>query len=100
MKVSQKYGATIIKRPKSLAKKNALGEDVFRHGYYKVKKILQKQNKSIEQMVLLFANVATVNAELINKGVEFLRKNIHLKKKSFPTELILNLSKSTTNLTR
>ena len=75
MKIGQKYGATIIKRPKHLAGKHSLGEDAFRHGYYKIKKILQKQNISIEQMVLLFANVATVNAELINKGIEFLRKN-------------------------
>ena len=75
MKIGQKHGATIIKRPKHLANKNSLGEDAFRHGYYKIKKILQKQNKSIEQMVLLFANVATVNAKLINKGIEFLRKN-------------------------
>ena len=75
MKIGQKHGATIIKRPKHLANKNSLGEDAFRHGYYKIKKILQKQNKSIEQMVLLFANVATVNTKLINNGIEFLRKN-------------------------
>jgi len=75
MKIGQEHGATIIKRPKHLANKNSLGEDAFRHGYYKIKKILQKQNKSIEQMVLLFANVATVNTKLINNGIEFLRKN-------------------------
>ena len=75
MKIGQKYSATIIKRPRHLAEKHSLGEDAFRHGYYKIKKILQKQNISIEQIVLLFANVATVNAELINKGIEFLKKN-------------------------
>ena len=75
MKISRKYGATIIKRPKYLSKASSLGEDAFRHGYYKIKEILKKQNKSIEQMVLLFANVATINTQLINKGIEFLRKN-------------------------
>ena len=62
-----------IKRPKHLSRSSSLGEDAFRHGYYKIKKILEKQNKSIELMVLLFANVATINNELINKGIEFLR---------------------------
>jgi len=75
MKISRKYGATIIKRPKYLSRGSSLGEDAFRHGYYKIKKILKKQNKSIELMVLLFANVATINNVLINKGIEFLRKN-------------------------
>ena len=75
MKVGRKYGATIIKRPKYLTTKGALGDDVFKHGYDKIKKIFQKQNKTIELMVLLFANVATINTELINKGIKFLRKN-------------------------
>ena len=74
-KVGRKYGATIIKRPKYLTTESALGDNVFKHGYNKIKKILKKQNKTIELMVLLFANVATINAELINKGVKFLRKN-------------------------
>ena len=75
MKVGRKYGATIIKRPKYLTIKNALGDDVFKHGYNEIKKIFQKQNITIELAVLLFANVATINVELINKGVKFLRKN-------------------------
>ena len=75
MKVGRKYGATIIKRPKYLTTKNALGDDVFKHGYNEIKKIFQKQNITIELVVLLFANVATINVELINKGVKFLRKN-------------------------
>ena len=75
MNVGRKYGATIIKRPKYLTTKNALGDDVFKHGYNEIKKIFQKQNITIELVVLLFANVATINVELINKGVKFLRKN-------------------------
>ena len=75
MKISQKYGATIIKRPKHLTTKNALGDHVFKHGYDKIKTIFQKENKTIELIILLFANVPTINDKLINKGVEFLRKN-------------------------
>ena len=75
MKVGRKFGTTIIKRPKYLTTKGALGDDVFKHGYDKIKKIFQKQNKTIELIVLLFANVATINTELINKGIKFLRKN-------------------------
>ena len=74
-KIGKRYGVTTIKRPKYLATKNALGDDVFKHGYNEIKKILQKQNKTIELMVLLFANVATVNKGLIDKGIKFLRKN-------------------------
>ena len=75
MKVGRKYGATIIKRPKYLTTQKALGDDVFVHGYNVIKKIFKKQNKTIELIVLLFANVATINAELIDRGVKFLRKN-------------------------
>ena len=34
----KKYGATIIKRPRKLADSKALGEDVFRHGYFEILK--------------------------------------------------------------
>ena len=74
-KISLKYGANIINRPKNLAKRKALGDDVFKHGYFKIKKILEKNNKKIDLLVLLFANVATVNSKLINKGIKILKKN-------------------------
>ena len=72
---SKKYKATIINRPKKLCSNKALGEDVFKHGYFEIKKLLRKQNKDIELMVLLFANVATISTELIDKGIKFLKKN-------------------------
>ena len=53
----------------------ALGEDVFRHGYFELKKLLGKKSKDIELIILLFANVATISYELIDKGVKILRKN-------------------------
>ena len=71
--VSKKYNASIIHRPKKLCTNKALGEDVFRHGYFQIKKL--EKNKDIEFIVLLFANVATVSHKLIDKGISFLKKN-------------------------
>ena len=71
--VSKRYNATIISRPKKLCTSKALGEDVFRHGYFEIKKLLKDED--IELVVLLFANVATVSHQLIDKGIGFLRKN-------------------------
>jgi len=74
-KISLKYAATLIKRPKYLSTDKALGEDVFEHGYKMIKKITNKNDKEIELLVLLFANSATINSELIDYGIKFLRKN-------------------------
>ena len=74
-KVAKNYDAHIIKRPIQLANNEALGEDVFRHGYFEIKKILESENKKIELVVLLFANAATITDKLINKGIEILKKN-------------------------
>ena len=70
MKISHKYGVNIIKRPKHLTTRNALGDDVFKHGCNKIKKIFKKKNKTVELFVLLFANVATVNYKLIDEYKE------------------------------
>ena len=67
-KISKKYNASIIKRPAKLATHTALGEDVFRHGYFKIKKILKAENKKIELMVLLFANAPTINCDRDSQG--------------------------------
>ena len=74
VKIGKKYGAHIIKRPKKLAKQQALGEDVFQHGYFQIKKILQSRGQ-IELIVLLFANAATITGKLIDKGVDILRQD-------------------------
>ena len=74
-KIGKKYGATIIKRPKKLANNSALGDHVFEHGYFQIKKILGLKTKDIELIVLLFANAATVNGDLIDRGIKILRKN-------------------------
>ena len=77
-KISKNYNASIIKRPDKLATHSALGEDAFRHGYFEIKKKLEAENKKIELMVLLFANAPTISYELINEGVEILKKNSSL----------------------
>jgi len=73
--IAIKYNAEIISRPKNLATDQALGEDVFKHGYLQIKNLLAKEKKKIELMVLLFANAATVNWKMIDTGIEILKKD-------------------------
>jgi len=70
--IGREYGAKIIDRPPELCTKEALGEQVFVHGYEQIKK---ESGKPIEQIVLLFCNAATILAETIDEGIEILRKN-------------------------
>ena len=74
-RVSKKYGAIHIDRPKKLANSKALGEQVFQHGYFEIKKILNLESKNIEFIVLLMANAPTITGKLIDKGINILRKN-------------------------
>ena len=74
-KTSKKHGAVYIKRPKKLATSTALGDHVFEHGYFKIKKILNINEKKIEFIVLLMANAPTITGKIIDKGINILRKN-------------------------
>ena len=74
-RISKKYGAIHIKRPKKLANSKALGEHVYEHGYFEIKKILNLNSKDIEFIVLLMANAPTITGKLIDKGINILRKN-------------------------
>jgi len=73
--IARNHGAELIERPSELASKEALGEDAFAHGYYEIKKLLSEEGLGIELVVLLFANGATLNKDLIDKGVDILRKD-------------------------
>jgi len=73
--VARTYGAEFIHRPPELATKEALGEDVFAHGYREIAKRLEAEGGRIEFMVLLFANAATISGDLIDQGIEKLRAN-------------------------
>ena len=74
-RVSKKYGAIHINRPKKLANSKALGEQVYEHGYFEIKKILNLDAESIEFIILLMANAPTITGKLIDKGINILRKN-------------------------
>ena len=74
-KTSKNYRAIYIKRPKKLCTNAARGGDVFEHGYFEIKKILEKENKKIEFLVCLMANAPTITYKLIDDGIKTLRKN-------------------------
>ncbi len=75
MNIARENDAQLIERPPELATKQALGEDVFAHGYHEIKRLLAEEGKSIELLVLLFANAATLNSNLIDEGIETLRND-------------------------
>ena len=75
MEIARGYGAELIERPAELATKQALGEDVFAHGYQEIKNRLASRGLAVELMVLLFANAATITSQLIDQGVEVLRND-------------------------
>ena len=74
-RIATDHGAELIARPPELATKEALGEDVFVHGYYEIKRRLALEGREVEVIALLFANAATITGELIDQGVEILRRD-------------------------
>lgn len=75
MKIGREHGAEIILRPPELCTKEALGEDAYVHGYRVIRKQLVSAGKSLEMLVLLFCNAATILPETIDQGIEVLRSN-------------------------
>lgn len=75
MAIGRRHGAELIDRPPELATKQALGEDVFAHGYREIRKRLAAEGGEVELMVLLFANAATITGELIDQGIDALRRD-------------------------
>ena len=73
--IGAEYGAEYIARPSALCTDAALGEDAYKHGYEVIRDRLQEEKRSIELMVLLFANAPTVSADLIDTGIRALRKD-------------------------
>jgi hypothetical protein len=70
--IAVKYGATIIDRPDYLCTKEALGEDVFVHGYKHIRDVLKKD---IEIILLLHCNGICLLPSQIDHAIEVLRKN-------------------------
>ncbi|WP_085784564.1 acylneuraminate cytidylyltransferase family protein [Candidatus Nucleicultrix amoebiphila] len=69
------FDAQLIERPPSLTTSQALGEDVFLHGYKEIKKIVEDEGQTVDYMILLFANAATITANLIDQGISILEKD-------------------------
>jgi hypothetical protein len=75
MDIARSHGAEVIVRPDHLASKAALGEDAYRHGYEVVRDQARARGETVELMVLLFCNAATLLASTIEDGVRALRDN-------------------------
>lgn len=73
--IAREYGALVIDRPEELCTPSALGEDAFLHGYRLISEELRREGKSLEFLVLLFCNAATITGELIDRGLEALRRS-------------------------
>jgi CMP-N-acetylneuraminic acid synthetase len=73
-KITKKHNVHFLDRPKKYSSDRALGDDVFVDGYKQIKKLAHNEKKKIEMIVLLFANVATINSKLIIDGIKILRK--------------------------
>src|SRR3989338_3472071 len=71
MALAKKCGVKIIKRPKFLATKKALGEHAFVHGYQEI----TKREGPQDAIVLLHCNSATVTPEMIDNGIKALKEN-------------------------
>ncbi len=71
--IGAEYGAHIIDRPPQLATRTALGEDAYVHGYQVIRDELAEEGQTVELMVLLFANAATLTPDIIDEGVAALR---------------------------
>lgn len=76
--IGARYGAEIIDRPAHLASSSALGEHAYQHGYEVIRDRLAAEGQSVELMVLLFANAATVTAATIDQGITALRERPEL----------------------
>lgn len=74
-RISKTYRAKIIERPSRLRGDKALGDKVFEHAYFEIKKKLKQENKKIKYIILLLANCATVNTKMIESGIKILNKN-------------------------
>jgi hypothetical protein len=76
--IGKTYGAEIIDRPAELCGSTALGENVFVHGYYEIKRKLAAEKKTIELIVLMHCNSPTILSETIDEGIKILRSNAEL----------------------
>jgi len=86
LKSANKEGFITINRPKKLCTDSALFEDALVHAYYEAKK---KTIHKPSYVVVLMCNSVTINANLIDTGIELLEKNYMAD--SAVTTTILNM---------
>lgn len=77
-KVTKKYNVTFLNRSSKLSTDKALGDDVFVEAYFQIKEMIEKENKKISLVILLFANVATINSKMVQKGINLMKNNKNL----------------------
>jgi hypothetical protein len=70
--IGGRYNASIIDRPPELCTPEALGEDVYVHGFRHIESVVKEP---VELLVLLMCNAPTITSSLIDEGVEVLREN-------------------------
>ncbi|TGL60409.1 cytidylyltransferase domain-containing protein [Leptospira jelokensis] len=72
-KLALEEGVEVIDRPPHLATKEALGEHAYQHGF----SVIQERNpgQTIDLIVLLFCNAATVTSDTISEGIRLLKEN-------------------------
>jgi hypothetical protein len=73
--IAASHGAKVIEPPPHLASAEALGEHAFVHGYEVIRDALAREAASLELVVLLFANAATVTAATIDEAVTTMREH-------------------------
>lgn len=73
MQIARDRGVEIIERPDYLCTSEALGEDAYVHGFEEIQR--RNPDSTIELLVLLFCNVATITPETISDGIEALRND-------------------------
>jgi len=67
--IAGQYGARVIDRPAHLAGPTALGDHAFVHGYEVIRDILAGESASLDLLVLLFANAATITGTTIDEAI-------------------------------
>lgn len=71
-RLAEETGLGVISRPAHLATSSALGEHAYEHGYREIQS--RHGGSTLELLVLLFCNAATVTAGTISNGIRVLRE--------------------------
>src|SRR3989338_3285155 len=71
MELAGQNDIEIIKRPENLCGKEALGENVFVHGF---REIVKREGEQ-ELIALLHCNSATLTPDIIDEGIQVLKKS-------------------------